>query len=139
MVCGRTIREVEFAGSHLDRGVQRGRRLRGKLTLPRASPLPGWFVDGCRDAAADFYPPVMEEFEGLVRSGGLDREAMAAHYFARLESGLGGCTMFALSPACRAEGEGPIVGRNYDWAVSDLRWCELQRYRPADGFRRIGY
>jgi hypothetical protein len=47
--------------------------------------------------------------------------------------------MFAVEPSCRAGGRGPIVGRNYDWAVDDLRWCELHRYQSDAGMRRIGY
>ena len=64
----------------------------------------------------------------MVQGGGFDRQAMMAYYFARVESLLGGCTMFAI-------GDRPITGRNYDWAVKDLHWCELRRY----GIRRIGY
>ncbi len=130
---------MRFRGTHFERGVQRGRRLKGTLTVPDVSALPGWFVDGCRAAAEELHPPAVEEFEGLVQGGGFDRGAMAAYYFARLESRLGGCTMFAVEPSFRDGGDGPIVGRNYDWAVADLRWCELHRYLPAEGLRRIGY
>ena len=97
------------------------------------------FVQACFEAAAEAFPPVVDEFEGIVQGGGFDREAMMRYYFARVESRLGGCTMFAVDARHRAGGEGPIVGRNYDWAVSDLRWCELQRVLPSTGTRRIGY
>ncbi|MCK4284058.1 MAG: hypothetical protein KAX44_07050 [Candidatus Brocadiae bacterium] len=139
MTSARTIREVVFEGGHFERGVQRGRRLRGTLVLPDLSALPPRFVQECRDAAGALHPPALEEFEGLVCGGGFDRDRMTAYYFARLESRLGGCTMFAAAPQCRSEGSGPVVGRNYDWAVEDLRWCELHRYRPTEGLRRIGY
>jgi hypothetical protein len=135
----RAIREVTYRGSHFERGLQRGLRLKDTLIVPDMRALPPAFVEGCRAAAARFHPPVIEEFEGLLRGGGFDREAMTAYYFARLESRLGGCTMFAVQPAFRKGGRGPIVGRNYDWAAEDLRWCRLERYFPADGLRRIGY
>jgi hypothetical protein len=32
-----------------------------------------------------------------------------------------------------------LVGRNYDWLASDLRWCEFQACLPDEGLRRIGY
>ncbi|MHC5034573.1 MAG: C45 family autoproteolytic acyltransferase/hydrolase [Planctomycetota bacterium] len=135
----RRIREVEFRGTHFERGLQRGLRLKDTLVIPDASALPDWFIERCRAAAQELYPPALEEFEGLVRGGGFERDPLAAYYFARLESRLGGCTMFAVAPACRDAGRGPIVGRNYDWAVSDLSWCELHRYYPDQGLRRIGY
>jgi hypothetical protein len=47
--------------------------------------------------------------------------------------------MFALAPGSCAEGSGALVGRNYDWAIADLQWCELHRYIPASGPRRIAY
>ena len=139
MAVERAIREVRFEGTHFERGLQRGRRLKGTLRVPDMGSLPDEFVDGCRAAAQELYPPAAEEFEGLVEGGGFERKAMEAYYFARLESRLGGCTMFAILGACRSDGQGLLVGRNYDWAVEDLRWCELHRYLPVDGFRRIGY
>lgn len=135
----RAIREVTYRGSHFERGLQRGLRLRHSLTVADMRTLPADFVEGCRAAAAQFYPPVIEEFEGLLRGSDFDRQAMTAYYFARLESRLGGCTMFAVQPRFRRSGRSPIVGRNYDWAVEDLRWCRLERYFPGDGLRRIGY
>jgi hypothetical protein len=135
----RPVREVTFEGSHFERGLQRGRRLKETLVVPEASGLPEAFVAACRAEAEALHPPAAEEFEGLLQGGGFDRRAMAAYYFARLESRLGGCTMFAVQPAFRDGGRGPVVGRNYDWATEDLRWCELQRYRPSDGLRRVGY
>jgi hypothetical protein len=134
-----SIRQVTFAGSHFERGLERGRRLRVTLRVPDLSTVPSTFVEACRAAAADVHPLAIEEFEGLVEGGGFDREALAAYYFARLESRLGGCTMFAVMPEGRDRGRGPLIGRNYDWAAADLRWCELQRYLPDRGLRRIGY
>jgi len=136
---GRAIREAVFTGTHFERGLERGRRLKETLSIPEPPDLSEGFVEGCRAAAEALHPPALEEFEGLLRGGGFDRRAMAAYYFARLESRLGGCTMFAVAEPHRDAGRGPIVGRNYDWAVADLRWCELQRCLPADGLRRIGY
>jgi hypothetical protein len=130
---------VTFEGGHYERGLLRGQRLRDTLELPALPQLPEGFVRGCMRAAEAFYPPAVEEFEGLVRGGGFGRSLLMAYYFARLESRLGGCTMFAVEPAFRSDGPGPIVGRNYDWAVSDLRWCELQRYDADGSLRRIGY
>jgi hypothetical protein len=48
--------------------------------------------------------------------------------------------MFAVEPdLCEKPERGPLVGRNYDWATSDLRWCELHRIVPRHEPRRIGY
>lgn len=135
----RGMREVAFEGGPFERGLQRGRRLRETLALPDLSALPWAFVEGCRAAAEAAYPACLQEFEGIARGGGFDRDRLMAYYFARLESRLGGCTMFAVGPECCEGGEGPLVGRNYDWAVQDLRWCELHRYRPTESLKRVGY
>ena len=135
----RKIREVTFSGSAFERGFQRGQRLRETLVVTSVQGVTTEFVQACFEAATAAFPPAVDEFEGIVQGGGFDREAMMPYYFARVESRLGGCTMFAVDSEHRAGGDGPIVGRNYDWAVSDLRWCELQRVLLADGPRRIGY
>ncbi len=136
---GRVIREVEFAGDHHRRGIRRGQRLRDTLVVREPHGLPAEFVAGCRRAVEEFYPPAVREFEGILEGGGFEPRAMAAHYFARLESQLGGCTMFAVEQERHHSGKGIIVGRNYDWAVEDLRWCELHRYRLPSGMDRLAY
>jgi hypothetical protein len=133
------IPEVTFRGDHFGRGLQRGRMLKGTLQVPELPGLPGDFVAACREAALELRPAAEAEFEGLVRGGGFGRARTEAYYFARLESRLGGCTMLGIGSARRAGGRGPLAARNYDWAVSDLRWCRLERCEPADGPRRIGY
>lgn len=132
------IREVCFKGTPYERGMQRGRRLKKTLTVPALPHIPDDFVDACTRSVERCYPKAVEECEGLIEGGGFDRRRMTAYYFARLESGVGGCTMFAVDES-RAAGTGPLVGRNYDWEVADLRWCELHRYSNPNGRNRIGY
>ncbi len=139
MAANRTISEVTFQGTHHDRGLQRGERLGATLTVPDMSALSRGFVAECRRQAEEVYPPCADEFDGLLREGGFDRGAMEAYYFARLAPREAGCTMFAVEPPGHSAGAGPMVGRNFDWTPTDLRWCELQRYDPADGLRRIAY
>jgi predicted choloylglycine hydrolase len=134
-----TIRELPFTGSHFERGLQRGELLRESFVAPPVPGVTAEFVQACFDLTARVYPPVIEEFEGIVRGGGFGRDAMMAYYFGRLESQLGGCTMVAVAQQRRSSGLGPLVGRNYDWAISDLRWCALHRLEPPDAPRRIGY
>lgn len=135
----RKIREIVFPGDHYQRGRRLGELLRETFVPPDVGDLSRGFVRACRRAAESFYPPVGDEFRGLVDGGDFDHDLMEAYFFARLESQVGGCTMFGVAPDRRTEGEGPIVGRNYDWAVADLRWCRLHRYRPRDGMHRVGY
>ncbi len=152
-----TIRELTFTGSHFERGLQRGEMLRESFAAPPVRGVTAEFVRACFDLTARVYPPAVEEFEGIVRGGGFGREAMMAYYFGRLESQLGGCTMVAVAQERRGAGSvrregaptgahpnksaprGPLVGRNYDWAISDLRWCALHRLEAPDAPRRIGY
>ena len=135
----KAIPEVTFRGDHFARGLERGRMLGQTLRVPDLPGLPADFVAGCRAAALELHPSAEAEFEGIVRGGGFDRARMEAYYFARLESRLGGCTMFGIEPARRQGGRGPVAARNYDWAVSDLCWCRLERHEPPEGPRRIGY
>ncbi len=129
------IPEVTFRGDHYARGLERGRMLARTLRVPELPGLPPGFVAGCRAAALDLHPAAEAEFEGIVRGGGFDRARMEAYYFARLESRLGGCTMIGIEASRLAEADGPLAARNYDWAVSDLRWCRLERYEPTDAPR----
>ncbi len=129
------IPEVTFSGDHYARGLERGRMLKDTLHVPELPGLPAEFVAGCRAAALELHPAAEAEFEGIVRGGGFDRARMQAYYFARLESRLGGCSMLGIGPSRG----GPLAARNYDWAVSDLRWCRLERYSPTDAPCRIGY
>ena len=134
-----SIPEVTFRGDAYARGLQRGRMLRDTLEVPDLPGLPPDFVAACRDVACELHPAVEAEFEGLVRGGDFHRARMEAYYFARLESRLGGCTMFGVAPEAREAGRGPLAGRNYDWAVADLRWCRLERCNPLGRPQRIGY
>jgi len=135
----RKIREVTFEGDHFERGLQRGKLLRDTLRVPQVSGVTEEFVDACRACATAAWPHAAEEFEGILQGSGVERRAMTAYYFARLESGLGGCTMLAVDEEHSEGRAGALAGRNYDWAVSDLRWCELHWYVPPGGQRRIGY
>ena len=135
----RTIREITSAGDHYQRGLQRGEMVRDTFTPPPVPDVTGRFVRACFDLTAEFHPSAVDEFEGIVRGGGFEREAMMAYCFARVAAQPGGCTMAAVSESRRKTGSGPIAGRNYDWAVSDLRWCALHRLTPPDGPRRIGF
>lgn len=139
----RHIRRITFEGTPRERGIQRGRRLAETFRVPHLPAEPD-FVRGCYEAVAKGYPAAIEEFEGIIEGGDFDRDRLLPYYFARVESSLGGpapgCTMFAVEPGlCQNPEKGPLVGRNYDWAITDLRWCELHRILPATEPRRLGY
>ncbi len=143
MTPSRDIREVDLTGNAYERGMSLGVRLRDSLQIPDVS----WnhnFVEGCYEAACNVWPPVREEFRGIVDGGEFDRERLLPYYFARVENLIGGlapgCTMFGIIPAHRKDGSrGALIGRNYDWATDDLRWCELHRVRPADHPSYLSY
>ena len=80
----RAIRQIAVRGSHRERGIALGRRLRGTFAPPPEPGVPGDFVDACMAEARRVHPPCIEEFEGLVHGGDFDRAPMAAYYFARL-------------------------------------------------------
>lgn len=132
------IREVAFEGTPYEQGFQKGKRLEKTLTVPELPHIPEDFVAACRRLVEKHHPHAVQACKGLIAGGNFDRKKMTAYYYARLKSGVGGCTMLA-ADSSRAAGKGSLVGRNYDWATSDLRWCELHRYRTAGGRRRIGY
>ena len=138
MKAPKRIREVSFEGTPYQRGLQRGKRLGETLRVPTLPEIPNDFVRACRNLVESHYPEALRECEGLIEGGGFNRQRMMAYYFARLESGVGGCTMLA-ADASRVAHNGSLVGRNYDWDVADLRWCELHRYDTPHGKRRIGY
>ena len=133
-----TIRERTLAGEPFARGVQRGRMVRDTLVLPDQPHVTPRFVRACYDLTAGLYPCAADEFEGIVRGSGLERDALMAYYFARVAP-ISGCTLIGIAQGRRDEGTGALIGRNHDWATSDRKWCELHRVEPPGGPRRIGY
>ncbi|MFW5923225.1 MAG: C45 family autoproteolytic acyltransferase/hydrolase [Planctomycetota bacterium] len=132
-------------GDPCERGRQHGRHLKDTLEIPDMNVDPD-FVRGCYRAAENAYPPIIPRFEGMAIAGGFERSwdhGFLPYYFARLESqlgGPGGCTIFGVPPALRSRpGRGTLVGRNYDWAAVDRKWCRVRRVFPALEPDRIGY
>ncbi len=131
------LRQKIFEGSYYDIGLQRAKDL---TTLP--IPLPSRkdvnFANECRSIVQAIYPPMIDEFEGILEAGRFQSEAFTAYFFARTEGILRGCTSFAALPPITAD-KTVIVGRNYDWIYSDLKWCELRYIIPDGANRTLSY
>ncbi len=124
------LRIKAFTGGAYEIGFQRGREL-GDLPMPGVSPPEVAFALACRGCVEALYPPILEMFEGMLAGGGFDRDRFTVYFFARKQGVLRGCTNFAALPSITRDGA-VIVGRNYDWVYSDLKWCEL-RYLHVEG------
>jgi len=134
---GYVVRERTFQGTYYEIGQQRGTALHD-LPIPKADPEEVAFARRCRGTVEEIYPPVVEEFEGMLDAGGLDSDDFAAYFFAREKGVLRGCTMFAALPSITQDGS-TMVGRNYDWICSDLKWCEVRRVRPEGAQPTLSY
>ncbi len=119
-----------FSGSYYEIGFRRGREL-DDLPMPEVNARDVAFALACRGCVGDLFPPLLDTFEGMLAGGGFDRDRFTVYFFARKHGLLRGCTAFAALPEITRDGA-VIVGRNYDWGYSDLRWCELH-YRHPDG------
>jgi len=127
-----------YEGTHYEIGRLRGEELAPSLKAPPSSPGRREFARACRCEVERLHPPLVEQFEGLVDGGGFDREDFSVLYFARQQSMAAGCTVFAVTGQ-RSSAGGPIVGRNYDWLLSDLRWCECRVVRTSGFPARVGF
>ncbi|MBI4530393.1 MAG: hypothetical protein HY709_02625 [Candidatus Latescibacteria bacterium] len=129
------LRTRVFQGSHYDIGFQRGQEI-VDFPLPQSRDEAILFAKRCCEVAQAVYPPILEEFEGLLDGSRLDRNNFTSYCFGRKEGILRGCTSFAVLPPRATI---PLVGRNYDWAYADRRWCEARWIRPQTGFETISY
>jgi hypothetical protein len=124
------IEPVFYAGSARKTSAERAQRL---TSLPMPIPCPDdlRFAKACREAAMEVFPQADEMFEGFLEGGGWEEEAFFFYFFARKQGLLRGCTNFAVLPSATLDRE-TLVGRNYDWAYSDLPYCE-SRVVAVDG------
>jgi predicted choloylglycine hydrolase len=129
------LRTKIFEGSHYEIGSQRGREI-VNFPLPQSTEEMILFAKRCCEVARTVYPPILEEFEGLLDGSQLNRNDFTAYFFGRTEGILRGCTSFAVLPPRATI---PLVGRNYDWAYADSRWCEARWIRPQTGFATVSY
>lgn len=128
------IRLIRFAGSPREIGLERARRL-DRLPLPDVDDGDLRFAEACRDAACTLNPDLDELYQGFRDGGGWQERRFLFYFFARRQGLLRGCTNFAVCPASTADGE-TLVGRNYDWAYSDLPYCEA---RAVDTEGRLAF
>ncbi len=131
------LRTQVHSGTAYEIGAARGRGLKG-LPVPRATAEEVAFARACAEVAKGVFPPALDTFRGMADASGLEGEDFLAYYFARREGVLRGCTMFAVVPPVTEDG-GVIVGRNYDWVYSDLKWCEVRGIRQTGAFPTLGY
>jgi predicted choloylglycine hydrolase len=129
------LRTKVFHGTHYDIGFQRGQEI-VNFPLPQSTDEEVRFAERCMEVARSIYPPILEEFEGLLEGSQLDRNNFTAYFFGRKEGILRGCTSFAILPPRATI---PIVGRNYDWAYADRKWCEARWIKPTTGFATVSY
>ena len=74
----------------------------------------------------------------MLAGSELDADRFASYYFGRTAPLAGGCTMMAATPESTASGT-TLVGRNYDGAYADRRWCEARLIAPDGEPARVGY
>lgn len=131
------LKTKTFQGSYYKIGLERAKYLKG-FPFPKSTPGEVEFARRCREVVEGIYPPILGEFEGLLDGGGFDRDDFSAYFFARKEGILRGCTSFAVLPSITRD-KTTIVGRNYDWIYSDLKWCELRYIRPDGAYPTVSY
>ena len=132
-----SITTITLSGSRYAIGTAQGRRIAG-LRLPKLASGSGSFPDDCRAAVQRWHPAILDEYEGMLSASGLPDAEFASYYFGRTAPLAGGCTNLAVLPEVTSNGQ-LIVGRNYDWAYVDRRWCEARYVSPSGEHRRVGY
>lgn len=132
-----SISTITLSGSRYAIGTAQGRRITG-LRLPKLTSGDRSFPDECRSAVELWHPAILDEYEGMRSASGLQEAEFASYYFGRTAPLAGGCTNLAVLPEATCDGQ-LIVGRNYDWAYADKRWCEARYVAPNREYGRVGY
>ena len=131
------LSHILLTGTRREIGLTQGRRIRA-LRLPPLSAGDRAFGQECRSLASRWHVAMCEEFDGMLEASGLPADRFTSYYFGRTAPFAGGCTNIAVV-ADGAEECATLVGRNYDWAYADRRWCEARLIAPKGEVRRIGY
>jgi hypothetical protein len=131
------IEPLFYGGTARNTSARRAKRL---TSLPIPVPGPGdlKFAEACRQEAMQVFPQVGEMFEGFLEGGDWDEDAFSFYFFARKQGLLRGCTNFAVLPSATLDRE-TLVGRNYDWAYSDLPYCESRVIAVDDALKFVSY
>lgn len=128
---------IRLRGSRREIGLTQGARIRG-LRLPPLCPQDTTFGHECRAIVEKLHPAICVEFDAMLDASGLAADQFRSFYFGRTAPLAGGCTNIAVTAEATEHGH-LIVGRNYDWAYADRRWCEARLVSPHREMRRIGY
>jgi predicted choloylglycine hydrolase len=131
------IKTTTLVGSRQEIGQIQGTRIQ-ELRLPTTSAAHRSFSETCRTIVEKRHPAMIEEFMGMLEASNLPEVDFTSYYFGRTAPAAGGCTNLAVIAEASAQNE-TIVGRNYDWAYSDQRWCEARRFAPFGEPQRLGY
>jgi predicted choloylglycine hydrolase len=96
------------------------------------------FAKTCREKAEKVFPAVTEMFEGFLEAGKWDPDQFLVYFFARRQGLLRGCTNFAVLPEVTETGQ-MLAGRNYDWAYSDVPFCEARLLDVSGALSFVSY
>ena len=125
------------SGTRREIGFAQGARIRS-LRLPPIGDADRSFGAQCRRSVERWHLPMIEEYEGMLSASWLPEDAFESYYFGRTAPYAGGCTNIAVTGESTVSGTS-LVGRNYDWAYADKRWCETRVIAPIGEPRRVGY
>jgi predicted choloylglycine hydrolase len=125
-----------LCGTRRSIGRQKGVRIRDlRLVTPTEDDRE--FARHSRSLVETHHPAIVEEFNGLVETSGIEPAVLESHYFGRTHR-LPGCTNLAVTPGTSRNGR-LLAGRNYDWSYADRRWCEGVQIAPSGEPVRLGY
>ncbi len=131
------IDPLRYSGSPREVGSALAKAL-GRLPMPAVQSTDIGFARACRDAAIELNPVLSSLYEGFLAGGGWDPDQFLAYFFARRQGMLRGCTNFAATGEVTSDGD-TLVGRNYDWAYSDLPYCEARAIDIQDALSFVSY
>ncbi len=131
------VREEVFSGTYYEIGLKLGKRLEG-IEIPPYSREKKKFALACEAVLREVHTALLDKVQGIidgVKSTGGD---FKTYLYARKGGRDPGCTNVVVLPPFTSSGE-IIVGCNYDWYYSALKWCELRRMKPKGAIPSISY
>ena len=115
-------------------------RLINKLPIPSPSSESIEFALGCEAVLKEVYPPLLDKVQGMIDGWGGDStgKVFKSYLYTRQGGRTGGCSNIAIMPESSVDGD-LIVGCNYDWFYSALKWCELRSLFPKGLYSTMSY
>ncbi|MHA2251566.1 MAG: C45 family autoproteolytic acyltransferase/hydrolase [Candidatus Kariarchaeaceae archaeon] len=142
--------QVNLKGSYYNMGIEYGKMIKNKLTLPNPENEQIKWATECEPIVKKYASGLLEEIQGIADSTDISYEQLIA-YLLYHPPGIGkyfnsnapinlkqNCTVFAISGERTKDGR-PIFARNYDYDSENQNYFHAFNTHPNNKLRSLGF